>query len=158
MSNQQLDLFQTVDMSTANEAVLVANTPSFLLDRLRRDAAVAYVAGSLKTSQILDALTQLSEIPPSSPRELVERYVYLIALGQKNASEVWPRLDELDLSHLEWGNQIRETMKAERISTTHVEIGAPGPYLNFPSRPIEASSSRMERQIQSDPKGRMFVP
>jgi hypothetical protein len=145
-------------MGAANEAVLVANTPSFLLDRLRKDAAVAYLAKSLQTSEILDALIRFSKIPPSSAREIVERYVYLVALEQKDASEVWPKLDEIDLSCLEWGNQIREIMKAERIATNRVEIGSPGPHLTLPSRLTDASSSRLDRKIQSNPGGSMVLP
>lgn len=112
---------------TAQEAVLVANTPSFLLDRLRKDVAVQYVLDSMKPSEIVDALREGLANPPTEPLALVPLYVYLAALSSTDPREqnVWNDIRSLDLSRLEWGDTIRNLLLANAIPTTMVEFTLP---------------------------------
>jgi hypothetical protein len=105
---------------TAKETVLVANTPTFLLDRLRGDTAVQYVLASMKPLEIIDELQTGLATPPSDATRLVLLYVYLAALSATDPSdqETWTRIGALDLSQLEWGEVLKKLIQADAIPTT----------------------------------------
>jgi hypothetical protein len=109
---------------SAKEAVLVANTPSFLLDRLRKDVAVQIVLDNMTGSQIVAALRDALARQPKSPSELVPAYVYLVALSSADPKDeaLWTEISSLDLSGLEWGDTIRALISADAVPTTALEF------------------------------------
>lgn len=110
--------------SSAKEAVLVANTPSFLLDRLRKDSGVRFVLDKLKPLEIVAALRDGLANPPDDAVSLVPIYVYLVALSSTdpNDNETWNSFREIDLSHLEWGEAIRNIILASAVPTTTLDF------------------------------------
>lgn len=114
---------------SAKEAVLVANTPAFLLDRLRKDVAVQYVLDSMTPSQIVQTLREALDRPVQDVSELVPRYVYLVALSATDPrnQEIWNEIGALDLSKLEWGETIRRLIRAEAVPTTTFEFALSSP-------------------------------
>jgi hypothetical protein len=114
---------------TAREAVLIANTPAFLLDRLRKDMAVQFVLDNMSIPEILLHLKKGLANRPSDAVSLVPLYVYLIALSTTDPhdSPTWREIRSLDLSHLEWGDSIRNLICAEAIPTTTFEFTLPSP-------------------------------
>jgi hypothetical protein len=151
MIKDQLNLFETLDMSNANEIVLVANTPSYLLDRLRKDASVAHIAQTMPTSEILSELRISSAIDPQRVQDVVQRYVYIAALAMKDPSEIWPSFGGIDLQKLEWGDQLREIIKAENVATNRIVTGAPTGGANRGVEQVEATNGRTNQLIQRDP-------
>ena len=123
---------RAIATASAKEAVLVANTPSFLMDRLRKDIAVQYVLDSMTPPQIVQALREALSRPVTDATELVPRYVYLVALStiDPQNQEIWDQIKSLDLSQLEWGEAIRRLMRVEAVPTTTLEFS-----LSTPSRP-----------------------
>jgi hypothetical protein len=123
---------RSIATPTAKEAVLVANTPSFLLDRLRKDIAVQYVLDNMSMPEIVQAFTEASKRPVNDVAELVPRYVYLVALSTADPrnQEIWSQISALDLSQLEWGEAIRRLVRAEAVPTTTLEFA-----LSSPQRP-----------------------
>src|SRR5579864_3025370 len=115
---------RAIATASAKEAVLVANTPSFLVDRLRKDIAVQYVLDSMTPPQIVQALREALSRPITDPTELVPRYVYLVALStiDPQNQEIWDQIKSLDLSQLEWGEAIRRLMRVEAVPTTTLEF------------------------------------
>ena len=109
---------------SAKEAVLVANTPSFLLDRLRKDVAVHTVVDNMSGAEILAALRLALAKPAKDPSETVLAYVFLVALSSvdPNDVELWKQISSVDLSGLEWGDVIRALISAEAIPTTALEV------------------------------------
>lgn len=105
---------------SAKEAVLVANTPSFLLDRLRRDVAVQTILDNLTSAQIITSLRDVLARHPTEPAEIVPAYVYLVALSSADPQDenLWREISAIDLSGLEWGNTIRTLISAEAVPTT----------------------------------------
>jgi hypothetical protein len=105
---------------TAKETVLVANTPTFLLDRLRRDSAVQYVLASMKPPEIVNCLQSRLDNPLTDATKLVILYVLLVALSATDPAdqETWRRINALDLSHLEWGEVLKRLIRADAIPTT----------------------------------------
>ena len=155
--DQQLELLQSVDLRTANEAVLVANTPSFLLDRLRRDSAVEYVSRSLKTDEIFEWLRYLGTRPVRI-QDLVMAYVCLVALAIKDPREVWPGLDHIDLSAFQWGDQLRGLIKAEAIATSSVNLSGPEPELKKIAQPVKASNIQITQGNMEIAGKRIVLP
>ena len=117
----------TIATPSAKEAVLVANTPSFLLDRLRKDIAVQFVLDNMKPHEIVAALREGLANPPSDPVALVPLYVYLIALLSIDPGEqkIWSEIRSLDLSRLEWAETIRGLVLADAVPTTTMEFTLP---------------------------------
>jgi hypothetical protein len=116
--------YNPIVTSSAKEAVLVANTPSFLLDRLRKDTAVRFVLDKLKPREIIAALRDGLANPPQDAVSLVPLYVYLAALSSTdpNEQETWKEFQELDLSHLEWGEAIRNIIFATAVPTITLDF------------------------------------
>lgn len=108
----------------AKEAVLVANTASFLLDRLRKDSGVRSLADRHSVDQLIGWLKDRLPHAPDSAEALVARYMYLAALSMKEPREVIPKIDALDLSQIEWGGAIRELIREGARPTTEIFIGA----------------------------------
>jgi len=140
-----------VDMRSANEAVLIANTPSYLFDALKKDVAVQTVAETLTAPEILSNLARILSIPPESPHDLVAQYVYLVALSIKDPKDVWPALDQIDMRNLEWGDQIRSAMKVEFIPTTQIDL--PGGAVQIGQSPdvVGTSTSRSVTELSPQP-------
>jgi hypothetical protein len=114
---------------SAKEAVLIANTPSFLLDRLRKDIAVQYVLDSMTPPEIVGALRDALARPAKEAADLVPRYVYLTALStiDPQDQELWKQILSLDLSQLEWGEAIRRLIRAEAVPTTTLDFALSSP-------------------------------
>jgi len=112
---------------SAKEAVLVANTPSFLLNRLRKDISVQTIASTMTGSSILRSLSEVLARPPKDVVEIVTAYVYLVALSGYDLKneEIWRGISSLDLSALEWGPAIRDLMSTEAIPTNTLTISFP---------------------------------
>ena len=115
--------------SSAKEAVLVANTPSFLLDRLRKDVGVRFALDNMKPSEIVAALREGLASPPQDAVALVPLYVYLVALSSTDPGdrEAWNELRALDLSHLEWGEAIRNLTLANAVPTITLDFTLASP-------------------------------
>jgi hypothetical protein len=122
---------RAIATASANEAVLVANTPSFLLDRLRKDIAVQYVLDSMTPDEIMRALREALTRPVNDITEIVPRYVYLVALSTTDPQNqgIWKQIEALDLSQLEWGEPIRRLIRAEAVPTTTMEFTLPSPQM-----------------------------
>jgi hypothetical protein len=157
MNPDQLVLFDTLDLGNANEAVLVANTPSYLLERLRKDNSVARIAQSLSTSAILATLRESSGTDPQRVQDVVQRYIYLVAAAMKDPSEVWPGLSEINLKKLQWGEELRELIKLENVATGRVIVGAPVEDINRTSPSVKATTTRTTDVVQRDPEHGVII-
>lgn len=114
----------SIATASAKEAVLVANTPSFLLDRLRKDISVQTLVSSVNSADILRALSESLAKPLTDVAQIVTAYIFLVALSGSDPQdqELWRQISSLDLSSLEWGNAIRELMLAEAVPTNTLTI------------------------------------
>jgi hypothetical protein len=159
MSANQFPLFETLDLRNANETVLVANTPSYLLDRLRKDNAVAQIAQTLPTAAILATLRESSARDPERVQDVVQRYVYLVAASMKDPSEIWPELAEINLRKLEWGDQLRDLIRAENVATSRIIIGTTMQDISRNSPSVQATTTRTNETVQRDPEhNRVIIP
>jgi hypothetical protein len=114
----------SLSTASAKEAVLISNTPSFLLDRLRKDVAVQTVLDSMTSDQIVTSLKATLAGEPMSPGQLVPAYIFLAALSGADPQDakLWEEISSIDLSGLEWGDTIRSVILAEAVPTFSFEI------------------------------------
>jgi hypothetical protein len=112
-----------VETSSAKEAVLSSNTPSFLLNRLRKDSSTSYVSGKLKTEEIINLLKERCATPPASPLDLLWIYVLLAALSRKDdLNQFKESISSLDLSRIQWGDEIRRAAIEDRTATNFLDV------------------------------------
>ena len=106
----------------------MANTPSFLLDRLRRDVSVQTVAANLNGWQVGSVLRGILMSPPRDVLGIVTAYVYLVAFSYSDPQDagLWAEFGKLDLSSLEWGDIIRSLIVTESVPTNTVDFSAGG--------------------------------
>jgi hypothetical protein len=112
-----------IETPSAKEAVLFSNTASFLLSRLQKDSSVSYVSHELRTEEILEYLEWLCKMSPANPLYLLWCYVFLAALSPKDDLRGFKdRLNAIDLSHVQWGDEIRRVISEERTSSNFLGV------------------------------------
>jgi hypothetical protein len=84
-----MNIMDEVELRGAESAFAVANTPLFLMRKLRSDPTIALLARKRRGEELLASLRDIAGKEPQDPREFVLPYVYLVALSLKQ-----------DLSHL----------------------------------------------------------
>ena len=115
-----------IETPTTKEVVLFANTPTFLLDRLRKDTSASYVSHELSTDELLDKLRDVCSQPLSSPSNLILAYVLLAALSIKDdRKDHSAKLDAINLSKLQWGDAIRKMINEPEPSNNYLEVKFP---------------------------------
>ena len=103
--------------SSAKEAILYANTPTFLLDRLRKDASVRQLLDTHSPEEILGMLKESGRV--QSPLELTRKYVLLVALLTSDWENRWKAAETVNVDDLEWGGIITNLAQAEDVPTTY---------------------------------------
>lgn len=102
--------------TTAKEAVLYANTPSYLLERLRKDSGVRLLQTELKPACLGRHLYRATKV--ASAEEMVWKYMLVVALATSDWPYKWKVFSRADLGDLEWGNLLWQLVKAEDIPTS----------------------------------------
>jgi hypothetical protein len=114
-----------IDTFLAEKTYAVANTPLFLLRKLREDPAVLQIARAAPIDAIFDALKSSLEEEPRNLRETVLPYFCLIALaiaGNRNKLEEATRLRS---THAEWYSYIANVLLETHQSTVSRTLEAP---------------------------------
>ena len=99
MTVQKLGL---ADLSQAASDFAVANTPLFLLRKLRVNPVVAEIAQLANGNTILNALHTLLTRRPRSLRGAVKPYVLLVALSMKADTSHLQRASKFKSPHHDW--------------------------------------------------------
>jgi hypothetical protein len=86
----------------AASALLLANTPLFLLRKLQSDSAVAETARNLTDDGIMRALKMSAQQQPTGISEEVLPYVYLVALSLKGNRALLKQAADIDVPYAEW--------------------------------------------------------
>ncbi|HTQ59586.1 MAG TPA: hypothetical protein VMI32_05155 [Candidatus Solibacter sp.] len=91
-----------IDISEAAQSLAVANTPYFLLRKLKTDPAVREISERFSQDEILDGLRTALEADPTESVNAVRPYVYLAALSQKPSPEALKAATTLQADKWEW--------------------------------------------------------
>jgi hypothetical protein len=115
-----------IDLTGPSLALTVANTPLFLVRKLRNDPAIRLISEGFSEDQILDALNGLSNTDPSEPINAVRPYVYLTALWMKSRSDALRKAATLNMSRWRWYSYISlvlldtySPITTQTLPTTH---------------------------------------
>jgi hypothetical protein len=76
-----------LDLSGPESSYVVANTPMYLIRKIRNDDSVALVSRSLSPDQILDAYKEAVQQEPKTLRDFVVPHVCLVALSRSKTVE-----------------------------------------------------------------------
>jgi len=101
---------------SARETVVISNTPSFLMHRLRADAAVQQAVDTHSSDELLQYIQALSDRGPTSPEELTGFYIAIIALCLKADAKKWRALKALSLDKIQWAWEIVSMLDSDRIA------------------------------------------
>lgn len=107
---------ELVETPVAKEAVLFANSPFYLLDRLRKDTSADYVAKTVNTAEIIGAMQELIEMAPGDVHSLVKFYVFLVALALKpDINKFREQVRALKIGSIQWARDIVELILQEQF-------------------------------------------
>src|SRR5262245_32510598 len=96
-----------IETPTAKEAVLFANSPSYILNRLRKDSSALYVVGTLNTVQTIEAIEKIADAPVADVHELVRFYVLLSSLALRDDTNLFrEQLRALKFGQIQWATEI----------------------------------------------------
>jgi len=100
---------------TIQEFFLVANTPQFLLRKLR-DSSLVRAVSELYTADELAAFIR-SERETFAERDSIEVYILLVALALQNTDEAFDEIAKTELSFGQWSEAIRRILLEDFTST-----------------------------------------
>jgi len=123
------------------EAYLVSNTPLYLYKRLRRLAAVQYLASAVRKDEIAAEYSKRANVSNRSPDDVAIAYACLVALTHKDPSEAVPFLRSLDLGGLDWAPAIRDVYFAKTPSGRSYDITITDPKIPSVRLGTDAPSS-----------------
>jgi hypothetical protein len=113
-----------VDLTEAEMSFAVANTPLFLVRKLRSDAAVKAVS-NFESEEIFADLESALKSEPKSVSERVLPYVLLTALSQKRDFLFLQKSAKLSSEHYRWFSYICKYFIDGHRSTTQQVFHAP---------------------------------
>jgi hypothetical protein len=93
---------RSVDLSSAQSAFMVANSPLFLLRKLRDDPTVATIARRSRGATILSQLRRSLSREPRALHTAVVPYVYLVALSMQPDIKYLREASALPAPHHAW--------------------------------------------------------
>jgi len=108
-----------IETPTAKEAVLFANSPSYILNRLRKDSSALYVTRTLNTTQTIEAIQKLADSPVTDIHELVKFYVLLSSLALRDdTNQFREQLRALNFGQIQWASEILEIIFQDSTPTS----------------------------------------
>jgi hypothetical protein len=124
--------FSEADLSEACAAFAVANTPLFLLRKLRKDPAVLNISRSFNAVLILDEFKKAVLDEPKNLEETVRPYVYAVALANEPSDEYLREAAKLELSKWDWLEYLIQVLLETYTPTNQEEIWVPGAIVQAP--------------------------
>lgn len=124
-----------IDLAAAEKAFAVANTPLFLLHKLRADPATqALGRSSVPSAVILRALKRHLQRKPRSLRDAVKPYVYLVALSFRPDSSILERAAQMPTLYFDWYHYLASALvqgfKPTSVRSLYVPGGIMAPDLS----------------------------
>jgi hypothetical protein len=117
---------RSADLSRAQSAFMVANSPLFLLRKLREDPTVAEIAKKTRTTTILSQLRQSLSRESRTLRTAVAPYVYLVALSMQPDIKYLVHASKLSAPHHTWFSFLSDVLLKtyQPTSVTRITVSA----------------------------------
>jgi hypothetical protein len=124
--------FTEADLSEACSAFAVANTPLFLLRKLRKDPTVLDISRSFRGEQILEEFKKAVLQEPKNLEETVRPYVYLVALANEPSDEYLREVAKIESSNWDWLGYMIQVLLETYTPTAQEDIWVPGAIVQAP--------------------------
>jgi hypothetical protein len=120
-----------LNTSSAEMTFVVANTPLFLLRKLRSDPVVVEMSTSIPAAQIFKALQKSIRRKPKTIKDSVRPYVYLVALSLLRDQSYLRQAATLSAPHAEWFTYLAKILTKTNTPTSNVLIQVPNTVTSF---------------------------
>jgi hypothetical protein len=138
---------QKYSFRQAETALSVANTPLFLLRKLRSDAVVVEIARDLHDEELLNALRTAAQHEPTNIRESVLPYVYLVAVALKGKRALLEQAANVDAPHAKWFKYISSFLLQSFVPTSRKTISILTPTTRL--RPDVSKSTSVTTSVKN---------
>ena len=141
--------FDQIDLSEAERVFAVANTPLFLLRKLRADRGVQDIHANFTGPQILKALKSAIRKKPTTLDAATRPYAYLVALSMNTEVSYLKQAAELSVPHFDWfeyiANVLVKTRRPTSMQTITVAPEIVSPSLSHKSTaPVKRSTIKLD--------------
>lgn len=123
-----------VSLRSVEMAIAVANTPPFLLRKLKKDPAIYELSRKLKPAQIFSELKSHLSRKPKSVEDLAWAYAYLFALFLAGEWKFIRAAKSLDAPHHAWFEYLANSLAVEFQPTNIQQV-------RIPQNPVKAGLS-----------------
>ena len=110
----------------------VANTPIFLVNKLRRDSQMAVLANKLSSTELVTNIARCLKRPPSNVYEEVEPYVYLVALAMKGDIRFLKEFTQVSDENYRWFAYLADYL----FRTTTATLTTTNPVVSVPANAL----------------------
>jgi len=101
-------LFHQLILDAIVSGYLVANTPSYLYQRLRQIRAIQNLPLNTPSEELISEFRKVTSQKPGSVDEIATAYAILAAITFLDYPKALQVLSTLDLSKLDWGQDFRD--------------------------------------------------
>ena len=109
---------EQVDLRLAESSFAVANTPMFLIRKLRADPAVQELGSSHRSEEILRAIEAAVGTKPRTLLDAVRPYVYLVALSFDRDVSYLVRASQIRAPYFDWYEYIAQVLREAHKTTS----------------------------------------
>jgi hypothetical protein len=132
-----------VDLKQACRAFAVANTPLFLIRKLRQDTTVREISKSFSGEEILNRMKDLMARAPETIFDHAAPYAYLVALSLKEDDEFLRKAVTIPApAHWIWFDYVANVLVRTYSPTAQTDIRVPGQLDSYPT------SNRSDSPVQ----------
>ena len=117
---------RSVDLSSAQSALMVANSPLFLLRKLRVDQSVTLIAREARGETVLNELKASLARNPRKMRTAVAPYVYLVALSMLPDIKYLRQSARIATPYHPWFSYLNEVLLQTYKATNLETVTLPG--------------------------------
>jgi hypothetical protein len=100
----------SIDLSNAVQAFAAANTPLYLLKKLRSDPGVHHVSRSFESNEIIHALKGALRVKPKTFKQAVFPYVLLLALANQGDLARLRETEKIAAPAFKWFGYLRDVL------------------------------------------------
>jgi hypothetical protein len=137
------------DLGQAVQAFALANTPLYLLRKLREDPALQEIGRQFSGEQILVALEEALKQEPKSLLDFAKPYAYLVALSFKADGKPLSEAAKLpNTNKWEWFAYIQAVLTQTLVPTATFHIESKPTPLKPDSLPVRATTPTERQFIQ----------
>ena len=126
-----------IDLTEATQAFAVANTPLFLVRKLRADEAVRSLAREFGEQELLEGLRLSIAEQPTDLTSAVRPYAFLVALSLKLQADGIKKAAEISAPNWEWFDYISNYLitSFHPVQTTRIVLSTQSQPMEYEAPP-----------------------